>query len=386
MYPQAKQSKKMIRIISIITLSFAGLRMLVALSNYLFSLLRSKRSVTAEPWLSVLIPARDEEMNIGNILDDLRRQEYNNLEIIVLDDSSSDSTAEVVREKMKKDLRLKLINNKKVPAGWSGKNYACHRLAQEATGKYLLFLDADISISDNIIGEMTAYMIMKKTALVSIFPKQLMQSFGERITVPIMNWILLCLLPLYLVQISKRPSLAAANGQFMLFDADIYKTLMPHSIIRSSLVEDIEIMRMLKRLKPVENKRRSLTNRYRSAVLTGDSRISCRMYNNYDEAIHGFSKNVLHFFGKSLVWTFIFLFLTGPAIIFPILHSLELFLAFILINIFTRLLVSLTSKQNIILNIILAPLHQLSLYIIVYKAVKVKFAGEYIWKERRIKL
>lgn len=376
----------MIRIISIITIAFAGLRLLVALSNYLFSLLRSRESPREEPWLSVLIPARNEESHIGNILDDLRRQDYSRLEIIVLDDSSSDATAEVVREKMKKDQRLQLIINEELPAGWSGKNYACHRLAQKAAGSYLLFLDADISISENIIGEVTAYMKKKKLALVSIFPKQRMQSFGERITVPNMNWILLSLLPLYLVQKSKRPSLAAANGQFMFFDAAIYKKLMPHRLLRSSLVEDIEIMRLLKRLKPDESKRRKRTNRYRTAVLTGNRRVSCRMYNDYDEAVHGFSKNVLHFFGNSLVWTFIFLFLTGPAIIFPLLHSLETVLAFILLNIIIRVLVSLTSKQNVILNILLAPLMQLSLYIIVYKAVKVKFAGEYVWKERRIKL
>lgn len=376
----------MIQVISIIAIVFALVRLTVALSNYIFSLALTGEELEYEPRLSVLIPARNEEKNIAGILDDLYEQEYKNTEIIVLDDNSSDNTAGVVREKMKKDKRVRLIFNDHVPAGWSGKNYACHLLSGNAGGRYLLFLDADIGIGCNIISEMTGYMKQKRLVLVSIFPKQLMHSFGERITVPIMNLILLSLLPLKLVRSCREPSLAAANGQFMLFDAEFYRKYKPHEMLRSSLVEDIEIMRWIKKLEPGNDVEGRSGSRYRTAVLTGDRRISCRMYDGFNEAVHGFSKNILHFFGNSLVWTSVFLFLTGPVIIFLILHSLTVTVVFLLVNTITRILVSLNSKQNIILNILLAPLQQLSFYFIVYKAVRIKHTGKYTWKGRRIEL
>ncbi|MBN1388578.1 MAG: glycosyltransferase family 2 protein [Bacteroidales bacterium] len=372
-------------VISIIALVFAGLRLIVATVNYLFSITRTKKLLSEEPLVSVLIPARNEEKNIGNLLDRLYEQNYQNLEIIVLDDNSEDRTSVITMEKTKRDKRIRLMYNDHVPEGWSGKNNACHLLAHNAAGSYLLFLDSDISIRDNIISEMVQYMKLKKLVLVSIFPKQLMQSFGERITVPNMNWILLSLLPLVMVQLSKRPSLSAANGQFMLFDAETYHKIKPHQIVKSSLVEDIEMMQKIKKLRPDENRKRSLKNRYRTAVLSGDRQIECRMYNDFNEAVHGFSKNVLHFFGNSLIWTFIFLFLTGPVIIFILLHSLTLTLVYLLTAIMVRVLISLTSKQNIFYNILLSPLQQLSLYYIVYRAIRIKFAGSYTWKGRTVK-
>lgn len=375
----------MTEVISYIALGFAGLRLLVALVNFLFDAFRRRQAVAEEEFISVLIPARNEEENIGNLLDRLRRQDYKNMEIIVLDDNSDDATASVVREKAGSDERVRLVYNDELPRGWSGKNYACYRLSAEARGKYLLFLDADISISGDIIPEMLDYMKKLRLVMVSIFPKQLMHSTGERLTVPSMNWILLSLLPLPMVRLSKKPSLAAANGQFIMFDARVYAELRPHEMVKKSLVEDIEMMRRIKKLKPDNSRRRSLKNRYRTAVLTGDRRISCRMYRGYKDAVHGFSKNVLHFFGNSIAWALIFLFLSGPVIVFLFMHSLAFGLMFIAAGLLIRLLISLTSRQNALYNIFLGPVQQLYLYYIVYKAVRIKFSGTYTWKGRKIK-
>ncbi len=374
----------MIRIITIIALGFAGLRLLVVVTNFIFLALRTRKELVQESLVSILIPARNEEKNIGNLLDRLYEQDYQNLEIIVLDDNSDDRTSSITREKMKRDSRIQLIHNDHLPEGWTGKNNACSLLSENAGGDYFLFLDADISIKENIISEMIQYMKLKNLVLVSIFPKQLMGSFGERITVPNMNWILLSLLPLYMVRISKRPSLSAANGQFMLFNAEIYRKIKPHEMVKTSLVEDIEMMRKIKKMRPDENRRKSLRNRYRTAVLTGDKRIECKMYDSFSDAIHGFSKNVLHYFGNSLIWTLTFIFLTGPVIIFTLIYSLKLTLLYLITGILVRIFISLCSKQNLVYNILFAPLQQLSFYFMVYKAVRIKFAGSYIWKGRRI--
>lgn len=101
--------------------------------------------------VSVLIPARNEADRMGPLLDDLMAQDCGILEILVYDDGSTDGTDRLVRAKMSKDPRIRLMSGSTLPEGWSGKNYACHRLAQEARGRYFLFLDADVRLGPRLI-------------------------------------------------------------------------------------------------------------------------------------------------------------------------------------------------------------------------------------------
>ncbi len=95
------------------------------------------------PLVSVLIPARDEEKNIGRCLRSLSKQDYNNIEILVLDDDSSDGTGRIIEKFSKKDTRIRLIQGRSLDRGWKGKSYACHQLSREAAGEYYVFTDAD---------------------------------------------------------------------------------------------------------------------------------------------------------------------------------------------------------------------------------------------------
>jgi glycosyltransferase involved in cell wall biosynthesis len=95
------------------------------------------------PSLSVLIPVRNEEKNIGNLLGSLASLPYGKAEIIVCDDGSTDNTADIVQACSKVDPRVRYVQGKELPPGWTGKNHACHILAGEASNDYLLFLDAD---------------------------------------------------------------------------------------------------------------------------------------------------------------------------------------------------------------------------------------------------
>src|SRR5690606_28081384 len=134
-----------------------------------------------------------------------------------------------------------------LPKGWLGKNNACHNLAQHAKGKYLLFLDADVRVGDSIIKNTVSFTKKHKLGLLSIFPMQIMETLGEQSTVPNMNYILLSLLPLLLVRNTNFSSLAAANGQFMHFHAEIYPQTLPHQRMKNSKVEDIKIARFYKK-------------------------------------------------------------------------------------------------------------------------------------------
>lgn len=360
-------------ILAYIILSFTVIQMLIALMNLLPGTYLPKSGGNSGELVSVLIPARDEENNIGNILQDLLIQEYKNIEIIVFDDQSEDKTCEVVKGLSAVDNRIRLVCSEGLPEGWLGKNYACHLLSKHAKGNYLMFLDADVRIKDNTIGKAVAFSKKHGLALISIFPKQIITSTGEKMTVPNMNYILLSLLPLILVRKSNFTSLAAANGQFMFFRADVYHSVEPHRLMKSNKVEDISISRYLKE------------KDHKIACLVGDDNINCRMYSGFCDAVSGFAKNVIAFFGNSFLFAIIFWFVTTFGFI-PILLSLsrEIFLAYLTLYLLTRVFVSFASHQNIIDNFgFIVPL-QISMGIFIYKAFINKYFRKYQWKGRNI--
>lgn len=323
--------------------------------------------------VSVLIPARNEENNIANLLSDLQHQDYQNIEIIVFNDLSSDKTEEIVTQIAQTDPHIRLVNSEGLPQGWLGKNYACHCLSQMAKGDYLLFLDADVRLNDGIIANSVALAENYKTGLLSIFPTQVMRSVGEYLTVPMMNYILLTLLPLVLVRKSSFSSMAAANGQFMLFKREKYFETLPHVLFKNNKVEDIEIARYFKHKKiPV-------------VCTLGDDTITCHMYNGFHEAVNGFSKNVVNFFGNSLFAAILFWIVTtfGFLAIFSELSTV-LCCLFLLVVLVTRVVVSVVSKQNIFLNVLLLVAQQFILGFLIYKAVVLKFNSQLKWKGRYI--
>ena len=162
-----------------IVLGFALLQLLVVGVNWIFRQSLTQEYTHNDKLVSVLIPARNEEKNIASILGDLRKQTYQHIEIIVLDDDSTDNTSSIIEQQIQHDSRVKLLASKGLPKGWLGKNYACHQLAKEAKGEYLLFLDADVRIQPRLIGKLLHFSINKQKQLVSIFPKQEMKSAGE---------------------------------------------------------------------------------------------------------------------------------------------------------------------------------------------------------------
>lgn len=325
------------------------------------------------PLISILIPARNEAKNIANIISDIQQQPYTNFELIVCDDNSTDGTAEIVRQIAFTDKRISLHSISLLPAGWLGKNYACYSLSTQAKGEYFLFLDADVRLSGTILVNMVAYIQKEKFALVSIFPKQLMQSFGEKVTVPVMNYILLTLLPLLAVSKAKQPSLAAANGQFMFFDALHYKQINPHAAVRNNKVEDIAIARLYKQAQ------------LGVACLLGNNTITCRMYTNFNEACNGFAKNVLQFFGGSALIAFLFWMVTTWGILFVFFFlPIEFTLLYLVAYLSTRAMVSVLSIQNIKNNLFYLFFQQIAFGVFIFKAIGYMFKKNQQWKGRNI--
>lgn len=357
-------------------LVFTLIRLLVALSNMLTrQWLRPGALPADQPMVSVLIPARNEAHQIGLLLEDILAQDYSNWEVMVYDDLSEDHTASVVRDYAEKHKKIRLIPGIELPAGWLGKSHGCHQLAAEARGKFLLFIDADVRLGKAALRDAVAHLERFQLDLLSVFPRQRMGSFGERISVPLMNWVLLSLLPLILTRKSRLPSLAAANGQFMLFNPETYHRHLFHQLFRKQPAEDIAIAR--------EMKRKGL----RIHTILGGRQVECRMYPSLEEAMAGFSKNVIDFFGSSFVMAITFTLISTLGFIPVYLAwgttTMAVYLA---IALAIRGITAGISRQNIIRNILTAPLQQLIFATTIVLAGYRKFKKTNTWKGRSINI
>ena len=179
----------MMTTLAYIVVGFGLLRLVIATLNLLLQeKLPRPKSGESLPSLSVLIPARNEAHNIEALLSDLTHVESESLlEIIVCDDASEDSTVELVDTWMQRDSRIRLIYSSGPPSGWLGKNHACHLLSREARGEYLLFLDADVRLRPAFIERALSYATTYRLSLLSLFPRQRMQTWAERVSVPNMH-------------------------------------------------------------------------------------------------------------------------------------------------------------------------------------------------------
>lgn len=349
---------------------------LVVIYNYFtapeLELLNSK--IKELPLVSILIPARNEEKNIEACIKSAAAQSYKNYEVIILDDDSTDRTNEIAKKYVKEN--IKLITGEKLPEGWLGKNWACRQLAENSKGDLLLFIDADVVMHERTVGSAVNLFTENKVQMLSVFPKQIITSFGTELIVPLLNWLLLSFLPLRKVFNSKRESFSAAIGQFILIDKKAYEKIGGHKFVKNKVVEDLEIARELKRKK------------YKIIAALGSNFISCKMYENFNSALSGFSKNFyLGFNTKPLLFLF---FLTVVMLIFLLPFVFVFFDERYFINIMFiivgRYFIAELSGQNKILNILLHPLQMILLLVAGINSLLVTVNNKIEWKQRKIEL
>lgn len=244
------------------------------------------------PFVSVLVPARNEERSIEACITSLLNQNYPSYEVIVLDDNSTDSTQKILINLSKKFSSLRIINGKELPEGWTGKNYACHQLSQKAKGKYLLFTDADTVHFRDSLRLAVSRAISAGADLYSLFPVMEMKTISEKIMMPVLHFTAFSLLPYYLAENTSSPAFAMANGPYMLFRRDSYIRTGGHEFTKGDIVEDV---RLAKRIKEKGMK---------LVVTAGLDVYSCRLYRNFREIWEGFSKNIFPGTGYSTVLLF----------------------------------------------------------------------------------
>lgn len=263
-----------------------------------------RETVFELPFVSILIPARNESGNILNCVNSCLSQDYPYFEVIVLDDNSSDNTFELISAV--RNSKLKLIKGKPLEEGWVGKSFACHQLQKEAKGEYLLFLDADTNLKPEALKSSVEFALKEKTGLLSLMPEELAHTFWEKVSIPMLHFTIMTMAPLILVEKTRKPSLTVSNGQFMLFKKSVYDLAGGHFSVRNNIVDDIWLGREVK------------TAGHKLIFADGTDIASCRMYKNLNEIIKGFSKNLYPGLSFSLLLLSFVIILYFSVYIFPL--------------------------------------------------------------------
>jgi chlorobactene glucosyltransferase len=191
------------------------------------------------PLVSILVPARDEEENIESCLESLRKQDYPNFEIIVLDDNSVDNTVSIVDRMAVKDSRIQLIRGEPLPEGWAGKPFACYQLAKKARGSWLLFVDADTTHAPHMLRGVLSLALKLKTSMLSGFPRQLANSLPQKVAIPVLYFVIMSWVPLWWLHRSRQPRPSVAIGQLLLFPREEYWRIGGHKVVKSKILEDV---------------------------------------------------------------------------------------------------------------------------------------------------
>lgn len=353
----------------------------------LYSLKTARREQCDEDiaeFVSILIPARNEEQNIGRCLESLIDQTSNNFEILVLDDNSTDNTADVIRYYSRRDSRIRLVNGKPLDKDWAGKPFACQQLADEAKGEWLLFVDADTVHAPEMISATLKLASQTGAALMSGMPRQLGLNLAQKIAIPVLYFIIMAWLPVWYLQSNKdNPKPCVAIGQFMLFQAGFYRKMGGHSSVKNRIIEDVWLA--------VETVR--CGGRYVLADLS--QVVSCNMYRNIGDMWNGFIKWMYSVASLS-VWALVGLMLAGYVLFFAPFYSLwnQLFVLNIsspwflivvfqvVIIILMRLMVDIRFKEPFV-SAFLHPFGFLFLFATCLSAIVKMVSGRgVIWKER----
>ncbi len=254
------------------------------------------------PFVSVLIPARNEEFRVRPCLESLLKQDYPAFEILVLDDRSTDRTFNLVKELAKHNLRLKILRGRELPPGWVGKPWACFQLSKKAKGEWFFFTDADTWHQPEMLKRTVQMAEEKKADVLTLFTRQVTKTWMEALVIPVMAYTLLAFLPARwsLKKGSFFNRFAGVSGQFVFIKRVVYRAFGGHETVKNEIVEDLNLGKQIVR------------NGYRLAYGDGSDFSFCRMYTNAGEVWQGFSKN---FF---------------PAVAFSPLYFLNAFIVLIL--------------------------------------------------------
>lgn len=253
------------------------------------------------PRVSIIVPARNEERNIRRCVISLLEQDYPAFEVIVVDDDSIDNTGHILNEIAQthpQNERLRVLRLGALPAGWAGKPHALHSGAREATGKYLLFTDADTWHAPGALRAAVTRAEEGQLDLLSLGTQQELPGAWEKITMPLAYLGISMQYPIEQIN-DPQSRVALANGQYILLRRAVYEQLGGYARpnLRSTLLDDRDLAQLVKR------------QGFRLELADGRDLVRVRMYRGLREIWRGWRKNV--FLGSRGGLPFVLLSLLG---------------------------------------------------------------------------
>ncbi len=341
--------------------------------------------------VSVCIPARNEEKVIERCIGSVLKQDYPNFEVLVLDDNSTDKTPEIISGLSSFVSNLNHLKGAPKPEDWLGKPWACHQLSEAAKGDILVFIDSDVWLEKDTLSK--AVNELEKKDVITVWPQQKLTSFWEQMIVPLVYFSLYTLLPAKYVERSPRwmpfslasklnEKFAAACGQFIAFNRNAYEKIGGHQEVKSEVVEDVEMARMIKKQK------------LSLQMFDGIQTVYCKMYDSHRDIWNGFKKNFLAGFGNLLefffMWGIHFIVFLLPW--FTLIHGITT--SNTLISILSIIVIASYNLQRAILNYrygwstitgLLHPFSVLWFHVLALVSVANRVSGKKaIWKGREV--
>lgn len=231
--------------------------------------------------VSVIVPARNEALNIGQCVRALRASAYPRLEIIVVDDGSTDGTGDAARTAAEGDPRVRVLAGEPLPAGWFGKAWACEQGVRAARGELLAFADADVAAHPELVGRTVAALAERGAALLSAIPRQVLGGFWERVVMAQVGMLFLARYPdPERVNRSAGTRDKIALGGYILVRRDAYDATGGHRAVRHEVAEDMALAQRFHALG------------HPPLLVAAERFVSVRMYRSLAEIVDGWSKNL----------------------------------------------------------------------------------------------
>lgn len=242
------------------------------------------------PLVSTVVPARNEERNIDRCMRGLVQQGYPRLELIFVDDESSDATPDILARYAEQDRRVKVVHTDSKPEGWNGKQWACHSGATAARGDWLCFMDADTYAEPYLLKRTVAFALARRIDMLTLQPWYEMRGLWERIVLPAGLMPLLLIFPPSRIN-NPHDAISLANGQFILIRRAVYDAIGGHAVIKDRVMDDYSLAGNVKRAG------------YRLFVANGADVMRVRMYANLTEIWTGLRKLSVEVCGGWLITT-----------------------------------------------------------------------------------
>ena len=348
---------------------FSVFLLLITSINF-FTIRRPKPVQQITSPITVLIPVRNEAENIAELIACLTNQSnLDSLEVIFIDDSSEDGTGKLLSDAKTTGAPIRIINAPALPSNWLGKPWALQQGYLVASGKFIVTLDADVRLAPTAIAQTVA--MLGKRDFISAYPKQIANTFAERLVQPLLQWSWMTTVPLRIAEKSSRTSVAVANGQFFLVRKEALDQIDGFKLIAEQVLDDMKLARAL------------IASGSRGGVADGSTLAQTRMYKNFNEIKAGYGKSLWSAFsnplGATLAVTFIFL--TGIAPVLILLNGNPIGLFTYELMVLTRLLSAKRSGGRLLDSL----LHPISSAILIYLIIySWRMRGKVQWKGRTL--